>query len=88
MEQQIKIAAKLYQCRETAKNLFRKEFNEKIEPYKKIIAGVAKDKNINELKALTLICEDERISSHGITLIVLMAAAVELIEQSKQTNLQ
>ena len=52
MEQQIKLAAKLYRCRDTAKCFFGEEFKEKILPYQQVISGVAKEKNIRETKSL------------------------------------
>lgn len=82
MEQQIKMAAKLYRCRDTAKRFFGEEFKEKIQPYKKIIADVAKDKNIGELEAMMKICDIDVIKNNGWTLILLMAAAVEMVEPS------
>jgi hypothetical protein len=82
MEQQIKMAAKLYRCRDTATRFFGDEYKEKIEPYKKIIADVARDKNIGELEAMMKICEDDVIKNNGWTLMLLMAAAVELVEPS------
>lgn len=82
MEQQIKMAAKLYRCRDTAKRFFGEEFKEKIQPYKKIISDVAMDKNIGELEAMMKICDDDVIKNNGWTLMLLMAAAVELVEPS------
>lgn len=79
-EDHIKLASKLYRCRDTAKRFFGKDFKAKIEPYQKVIAGVAKEKNIDELKAVMLLCEDETIKNHGWTIVLLMAAAVELTE--------
>ena len=37
MEKEIKIAANLYHCRDTAKRFFGVEFEEKIKPYKRLI---------------------------------------------------
>ena len=58
------------------------EFKEKIQPYKKIIGDVAKDKNIGELEAMMKICDDDVIKNNGWTLILLMAATIELVEPS------
>ena len=81
-EQHIKLAAKLYRCRDTAKRFFGVEFQDKIHPYKQIISGVAKDKKIDEIDAVMQICEDETIKNSGWTVVLLMAAAVELVEPS------
>jgi len=80
MEQEIKLAAKLYRCRDTAKRFFSEDYKDKIEPYKKLISDVSKDKRVDEIKAAMLICEDEVIQRNGWTVILLMAAAVELTE--------
>lgn len=77
------MAAKLYQCRDTAKRFFKEEFEEKILPYKKIISDVAKEKKIGELEAMMKICDDDVIKNNGWTMMLLMAAAVEIIEPSK-----
>ena len=82
MEQQIKMAAKIYRCRDTAKRFFKDEFEEKILPYKQVISGVSKEKKIGELEAMMKICDDEVIKNNGWTLMLLMAATVELIEPS------
>ena len=78
MEKEIKMAATLYRCRDTVKNFFKEEYEEKIAPFKKIITDVAKYKNTGELEAMMEICDDEVIS--GWTLIILMAATVEILE--------
>lgn len=74
------MAAKLYRCRDNVKRFFKDEYKENLIPYKKIISDVAKDKNIGELEAMRKICEDDVIKNNGWTLMLLMAAALELIE--------
>lgn len=88
MEQQIKLAAKLYRCRDTAKRFYGAEFKDKILPYQQVISKLAKEKGIDELLAIMKICEDDVIKNNGWTLILLMAAAVELIEpfENSKTN--
>jgi hypothetical protein len=82
MEELIKLAAKFYRCRDTAKRFYKEEFEEKILPYKQVVSGVAKEKNITELVAVMKICDDDVIKNNGWAIMLLMAAAVELIEPS------
>lgn len=83
MEKQIKIAAKLYQCRDTAKRFYRDEFKDKIEPYKECIRKYMVNSGKNELLSVMEICEiDEIKEKGGFAIIMFMAAATELIEQS------
>jgi hypothetical protein len=83
MEEQIKLAAKLYRCRDTARRFFTDEYQAKIEPYKLLIKGYAEEKNIDEMAAVMKICSDDVIKNNGWTVMLLMAAAVELIEPTK-----
>lgn len=82
MEQELKLAAKLGRCRESVKRFYGKEFQNKIQPYKQLIAEIAKDKNVGELEAMTILCKDEVIKSHGWVVLQIMAACVELIDPS------
>jgi len=59
MKQQIKIAAKLYQCRDTAQKLCRKEYHEKIRHYIDYLKLVMKNENVDEIQALLKISETE-----------------------------
>lgn len=83
MEKQIKIAAKLYQCRDAAKRFYRDEFKDKIEPYKECIKKYMEQNSKNELLSVMEICEvDEIKQKGGFTIIMFMAAATEMIEPS------
>jgi len=83
MEKQIKIAAKLYQCRDTAKRFYRDEFKDKIEPYKECIRKYMVNSGKDELLSVMEICEiDEIKDKGGFAIIMFMAAATELIEPS------
>jgi hypothetical protein len=88
MRQQIQIAATMYRCHETATRHFGKDFHEKIEPYMNLIEGYAKEKGIDELKAVLALCEDEVVKQSGWTVLLLMAAAVELIEPNQSTDIK
>lgn len=85
MEQEIKIAAKLYECRDTAKTLAKlkeKDYLEMVFPYMKLIEVVMKEHGINELKALLKIAETEVYQESVVSQLLFMAAAVEIMEPS------
>ena len=83
MEKQIKIAAKLYQCRDTAKGFYRDEFKDKVEPYKECIRKYMAKSGKDELLSVMEICNvDEIKEKGGFAIVMFMAAATELIEPS------
>jgi len=84
MEKQIKIAAKLYECRDTAKRFFREEYAEKLKPYISIIKAVMKANELDELQAILKISQTETYQENGMTQMLFMAAAVELMEPSEE----
>lgn len=88
MEQQIKMAAKLYECRDTAKKLFKHEYKEKLKPYTVLLQNVMKANNLEEIPALLLISKTETYQESGMAQMMFMAAVVELIEPSEQTITQ
>lgn len=83
MREQIQITAKLYQCQETAKNLFKEEYNERIQWYINLINDFATKHKLETLPAVISICQRETIRSNGVAMMMIMAAAVEIIEPSK-----
>lgn len=78
----VKIAAKLYECRDTAKRFFRDEFPEKIKPYQNVIKGVMKKHELDVLPAILFISKTETYQSDGMIQLLFMAAACELLEPS------
>lgn len=83
MEKQIKVAAKLYECRDTAKRFYRNEFKDKVDPYKKLITRYMDKTGKSVLISVLEICEiDEIKEKGGFVIMMFMAAAVELIEPS------
>ena len=52
MEQQIKMAAKLYKCRDTAKSFFRDKYAENLKPYKDLIQAVMKANDLESKQKL------------------------------------
>lgn len=84
METQIKIAAKLYECRDTAKRFFREEYAEKLKPYIAIIKAVMKANQLDELGAILRISKTETYQENGMAQMMFMAAAVEMMEPSEE----
>ncbi len=84
MEKQIKLAASLYKCRDTAARFFREEYAEKLKPYIHIIKAVMKANELNELKAMLKISQSETYQENGMTQLLFMAAAVEMMEPSEE----
>ena len=83
MEKQIKIAYKLYQCRDAAKRFYKDEFASKIEPYKECIRKYMLNNGSDEMTSVIEICNIDEIKQKGdFCTIMFMAAAVELIEPS------
>lgn len=79
---QVQMAAKLYECRDTAKRFFREEYAEKLKPYTHIIQAVMKANNLDVIPALLKISKTETYNDNGMTQMLFMAATVELIEPS------
>lgn len=85
MEQQIKLAAKLYRCRDSMKGLFGTEYAANIEPYIKALNDYARRENLDTLKAVLQICDMPKIIN-GLSCALFMAAAVEIIEPSESSH--
>lgn len=84
MEKEIKIAAKLYECRDAAKGFFRGEYKEKLEPYKRLITAVMKANELSEIPALLKISQTYTYQDNAMGQMMFMAAVVELIEPSEE----
>lgn len=84
MEKQIKIAAKLYECRDTAKRFLREEYAERLKPYIAIIKAVMKANQLDELEAILKISKTETYQEDGMRQMLFLAAAVELMEPSEE----
>ena len=82
METQVKMAAKLYKCRDTAKNFLGAEYKERLKPYTQILTAVMKANNLEEIPALLKVSETETYQDSPIGQMMFMAATVELIEPS------
>lgn len=82
MEKEIKILAKLYKCRDTAKDFYKEHYKEKLEPYTHVLKLVMKSNKIDEIPALLKISQAEHYQENGFAQMMYMAAVVELIEPS------
>lgn len=80
MEQQIKLAAKLYKCRDSMKGLFKEEYPEKIKWYIDVLNNYAHKKEISIFEAVIDICKDPIVGENGMASVLFMAAAVEILE--------
>lgn len=84
MEKAVKAAAKLYECRDTAKKFFGAEYKTTLEPYIDIVKKTMAANNCNELRALlNYISKTNMYNDSGMAQMLFMAAVVELIEPSK-----
>lgn len=84
-ETQIKMAAKLYECRDAAKSFAKMQqtsYAELLEPYTKILKAVMAANKLNELQALLRISKSKTYEESGMAQMLFMAATVELIEPS------
>ena len=84
METQIKIAARLYEYRDTAKRFFREEYAEKLKPYNELIKQVMKANNLEVLGAILKISETRTYLEDGMVQLLFLAAAVEMMEPSEE----
>lgn len=78
----VQMAAKLYDCRETAKKFFREKYKERLQPYTDLLKAVMKANNLEEIPALLKISQTETYKENEMAQMMFMAAVVELIEPS------
>lgn len=86
MEKEIKMAAKLYECRDTAKKLAKIQgvtFKSAISQYTTIIEAVMESKELKPLEALLFISETKTYKESGMAQMMFMAALTELLEPSE-----
>lgn len=85
MEQQIKMAAKLYECRDSAKSMAKmqgEDFKEMIKPYTDIVTKVMQANNLKHIPALLKISETKMYQESGMAQMLFMAAITEMMEPS------
>ena len=85
MEKEIRMASKLYECRDTAKALAKmqeRNYTEMLAPYTHIIKQVMSANGLDELQALLRISKTKTYEENGMAQLLYMAAVVEIIEPS------
>ena len=86
MEEKIKMAAKLYRCRDGAKaycKIQNKNYAKTLKPYIDILRLVMKAKKLDEVQALLDVSKTKTYTDCGTTQMLFMAGLVEMIEPSK-----
>lgn len=82
MESQIKIAAKLYQARDTAQKLFKDRYKTVLSHYIKSLKAVMESRGVEEIHAFLEISKTEPCKDSDMVQMLYMAAVVEMIEPS------
>ncbi len=75
-ERRIKMAAKLYECRDAAKTLLGGQYAPKMRQWGEVISGKARESGCSELAAAVALAKD----ADGFCAMVIMAAVVEMTE--------
>lgn len=83
-EHRVRMIAKLYECRDAARLLLGEKYQARMVEYGTEIRAVAINKKISDLKAALLLATVPDAS--GVGSVMYLAAAVELIEPSKQES--
>jgi hypothetical protein len=78
-EQNVRTAADLYEARRAARFLLRDSYESALQPYRRVIGLVMRDKKLSVLSA-ALYVGQQIPPSDPIPLMCVMAAAVEMIE--------
>ena len=78
-EQAVKMAAKLYECRDTAKRIFGDRYKDKMDAYIQVVKSAANAMGCSELAAATT---PSNKAEGGVTAICYLAAVVEMTEPS------
>lgn len=80
MQKVIQLAAKLYECRDTAKTFLGDGYSERMREYGEIVSAVSNQKRISIIQAAIELAQDHQAS--GYEKIQILASAVEIIEPS------
>ena len=75
-QQQVQMAAKLYECRDTAKRLFGDGYKARMDAYAKTIKSMTKTTDMNELQAAMHAAKQ----TGGMAAVCYLAAFVEMTE--------
>lgn len=83
-EQDVKLAERLYECRDTCKKLYGADWKDKIQFHTNIIRACMKKYNLNELRAAKKLIDDNYdADSSGVFTLKVLAAVVEMIEPTE-----
>ena len=82
-EQAVKMAAKLYECRDTAKQVFGDSYHERMEAYGQKVTSVANTLNCSYMAAATKLANT---ADDGMVAVCYLAAVVEMIEPSNNVE--
>lgn len=79
-EKTTKIAARLYECRDTAKNILGDKYHDRLSAYMDAIKQVAETRKTGALEAALIMAKN---TDDGMTTMLIMAAAVEIEEPTQ-----
>lgn len=82
-EQAVKMAAKLYECRDTAKRLFGDTYHERMAAYGQTVKSAANALNCSDVAAATTLANK---AGGGMAAICYLAAVVEMTEPSNRQS--
>lgn len=83
MEREIRMAAKLYECRDAVKEILGEDYNAKIQKYMNVVLEIMKLKKIEAIPALLLLSKTEAYKGNDAATLFFMAAICEIIEPTK-----
>ncbi len=86
MEEHVKIALKMKECRVTALKIHGDRYPEKVQPYKDIISLVQKANNMDVMQAINKITQTDELWQKRGTQMMFLAAAVEMIDPQKNIS--
>lgn len=77
-ERAVKMAARLYECRDTARSVFGDSYQQRMEMYGQAVKSAAAALECSDLKAATTLAD----KAGGMAAICYLAAVVEMTEPS------
>jgi len=83
-QQAVRIAAKLLEARQAARDLFGARYHEKVKPYMEIVQQAAKNREVSNLDMAEQMARD--LVDAGKSPLMVLAAVVELTEPSKPST--
>lgn len=83
-EQHVALAARMYECRATARRLLGDRFEPKMRELANVVRAVAKRDGFNNIVAGATIIKEARL--FGMDLLMLMAAVVEMTEPTNAVS--